>query len=274
MPDETLLDRHITMRNEELISPFDDSRVRGSSYDISSGRTIILALSESEGGHQFVDLQHKEHQVIPPGRTAILQSRELLRIPANMKARISLKADYATRMIFFAGGIVDPGFEGRLWLPIANLSSQDITIDHDESMFRIEFTLLGEDAGVTPTPAPERPTLPDLPAEPVYDVTEVSRRLLAVDRRLLAVEEQARKFEPANEILQNLIYATLAGLAAGGLFAAATAVDLPESGGLLTVAVGIVVGTVSLSAFMWGKWGQRMRGIRLAPPRLRRRDRS
>lgn len=272
MSDQTLLDQHIRDRGDTLITPFDDSRVRGSSYDVSAGRTIILALSEREGGYQYIDLEHKGQQVIPPGHTAILQSREFLTIPQNIKARISLKAGYATRMIFFAGGIIDPGFEGRLWLPIANLSTQELVLGYDDRMFRIEFTALGDDAQIISEPAPNKPTLPALPNEPVYDVADLSRRLLDLSDRFSGVEEQARSYEPTNEILQGLVYATLAGLVAGGLFAIASAADVPGSDRLLTLAVGLVGG--ALAAFSWSRWGRGVARIRLGRPRLRGRNRE
>lgn len=235
MSDETLLDDDIIGLGDRLVDPFDPERVRGASYDISAGDTIIIALSERQGGHKFVNLRLKGGESIPPGHTAILCSKERFNIPVNMKARLSLRADYATRMIFFAGGIVDPGFRGILWLPIANLGSREVEIHYDERMFRMEFVNLPKSAKKPMSEQKEAPTLPSLPEEPVYDVADLSRRLESV-------EAKARLFEPSTTIVQGFLLAAVAGMAAGGVFAAVESIDNPK----VAVAAGLAIGVVAL----------------------------
>lgn len=235
MSDQTLLGTDISGWADKLIKPFAPERVRGASYDVSAGDDIIIALSERQGGHKFVNLKLKASEVIPPGHTAIVYSKEEFSLPLNMKGRLSLRAEYATRMIFFAGGIVDPGFAGRLWLPIANLSSREFEIHYDERMFRIEFVLLTSDANKGIERERDMPTLPLLPQDPVYDPADLSRRLEFV-------EEKARLFEPSSTIVQAFLLSAVAGVAAGGIFAAVQSIDNPKA----AMAVGLGIGVIAL----------------------------
>jgi deoxycytidine triphosphate deaminase len=204
-----MIDVDLIANGNSLFSPFTESNVRGASYDISVGDVVILLRSLAEGGPEYVSLDLKRSHEIPSGRVAIVKSKELLTVPPNVKGRLSGKADFATQLVFFSGGIVDPGFSGHLWLPVANLNTTGFELHHNEPFVRLELTKLRARVD-RPHPAlevPGIPNLPDSPQDPVLDGETMSRKL----REL---EAKARLFEPTSQVVQGVLLAAIGGITA------------------------------------------------------------
>lgn len=236
---DTLTDADLLAMGAQLIQPFRADRVRGASYDVSAGDALIIAYSLKQGGRRCVSLRVAKSQELLPGLMAILFSFETFTIPIDIQARISLRSDFATRGLFFAGGLIDPGFKDRvLWLPIANLSTKALPIRYDQPMFRVEFTQLSRPvsrAHVSAKQEISEEDMPALPEESVYDITELSRRLESV-------EAKARLFEPSTIIVQLFLLAAIAGVVAGAVFGGIQAIG----DGRAAVAAGIGVGIVAV----------------------------
>ena len=96
---------------------------------------------------------------IEPGKIAILSTIERLRMPGDLVGKIGIRFNYATQGLTGLMGIqVDPFFgqgndEERLYIRVANLGNEKITIFPGEGVFTFELHQL---AGVVPQPSSPR----------------------------------------------------------------------------------------------------------------------
>jgi len=220
MADETLIDKEIKDFGEKLLEPFKPSRVKGASYDISVGARIRLVLQEPDGTARFqwvaLDVPGAPGSVlIAPGSTCIIESLEKVHMPIDMKGRLALRAFHARRLLFFAGGVIDPGYDGFLYLPMANMGDIPVKLEYGEPLVSAEFVRLNkETTPYQPTRAPEeeQPT--------VFDRERLSRE---IQRQGESIQEMLKRLE-TNETLANasqriLDMVVLAAVAAGAITA-------------------------------------------------------
>jgi deoxycytidine triphosphate deaminase len=256
--DETLVAEDIRVEATEngLINPFFEHHLRGASYDLAAGSSLIIVRPESEGGLLWIDLEGQNTWSIPPGRTAILKTLEKVSVPLNMKGRLSLRAWVAAKLLTSPGGQIDPGYRGYLFLPLVNLGDVPITITYGETIVTAEFVRLSRNT----TPYSDlqfdsipQDRLPDAPATAVYSVETMST---LVDK----LTAQIGKLERAQELQQPMIDATarvadfavlgavagtVAGAIGGGIVAVFT--QMPEP---WNVAVGLgIIGAGAAAAF-------------------------
>ncbi|GAI00794.1 unnamed protein product, partial [marine sediment metagenome] len=135
---------------KKLLEPFESSCVKGASYDIRVGEIAQLPPREGEDQPRTVALGPKFQASvsIPPGATCVIRSLEKVHMPKNMKGRLALRAFHARRLIFFPGGIVDPGYNDYLFLPIANLGDASVELKYEEALITAEFVKLSKDLGL------------------------------------------------------------------------------------------------------------------------------
>lgn len=219
MGDCTLIDDEIkqAVKEHNLLQPFREDRLKGASYDISAGDVIIIAYPKEEGGLIHYSLKTQGKITIPPGRTCVIFSLEKVNMPLNMKGRLSLRSHLATQLISFAGGLIDPGYKGFLFLPLANLSDSPITIHYQQPIVTAEFVRLEKPARVAYTIGEEILTIPEsrlppLPIRKVYDPVELSR---SIDE----IADKVKRYEPeiasTRAIVEFVMLAAIAGALAG-----------------------------------------------------------
>lgn len=170
MADETLIDREIKRMGNSLLEPFEPSRIKGASYDIRVGAKVRLVLQEPAGALRFqwvaLDGPGASGSVsITAGSTCIIESLEKVHMPKDMKGRLALRAFHAKRLIFFAGGVIDPGYDDFLYLPMANMGDVPVELKYGDALVSAEFVRLNKEA--TPyqpskvTPEEVQPTILD-----------------------------------------------------------------------------------------------------------------
>ena len=233
MSDETLVASAIKQEATEhnLILPFNPDRLKGASYDISAGDMVIVAYSERQGGIQYTKLGLAGSVIVPPGHKAIVYSLERLNLPDDMKGRLSPRAALATRLVFFAGGIIDPGYKGHLFLPLANLGDTPFEIRAGEPIATAEFIRLGERtfpyAEGTEQLDITRDRLPTPAVENVYDPAALSGKLDFLESRLAALEPSINLSRTVSEFV---LLGALAGAVAGISVSLLTAKESQVSG--------------------------------------------
>ena len=220
MADETLIDKEIKDLGKNLLEPFEPSCTKGASYDIRVGEIAQLPSREGETQPRTVALGPKFQTSveIPPGSTCVIRSLEKVHMPENMKGRLALRAFHARRLIFFPGGIVDPGYDDHLFLPIANLGDTPVELKYEEALITVEFVKLSKKAG-SYKPSEEAPSKVAVP--PVLfdrvklskEVQQQGKTIRKIQRRLDVSEIQMR----ASQIILNLV--VLAAVAAGAITA-------------------------------------------------------
>lgn len=88
-------------------------------------------------------LEEGKRLELPANSITFLQLGTTFRIPDYIAARFNLAIREIHRGILVGTGpLVDPGFVGRLFVPLHNLTSNDYSIKFDEPLAWVEFTKL------------------------------------------------------------------------------------------------------------------------------------
>ena len=134
----------LTERVKDLIVPFDPKRVDCASYTLSVGPEVYVSPNE-----QSVDpttttirrLGQNEAFAIPPGQFAFLLTKEVIEVPGNALAFISMRAKMKFRgLVNVSGFHVDPGFRGRLTYAVFNAGPTSVHLKPGQAIFLIWYT--------------------------------------------------------------------------------------------------------------------------------------
>jgi dCTP deaminase len=133
-------------RLEPLITPFDADRVDCSAYTLAIGREVYVSPNDATEDPQSVTIRQLgdgEGFTIPPGQFAFLLTEEIVEVPDNALALISIKAKIKWRgLINVSGFHVDPGFKGRLIFSVYNAGPVPVHLRQGQSLFLIWFSSL------------------------------------------------------------------------------------------------------------------------------------
>ena len=248
MADETLIDKEIKDFGDKLLEPFEPTCVKGASYDIRVGEIARLPPPEGEDRPRTVALgpEFQASVEIPPGSTCVIRSFEKVHMPKNMKGRLALRAFHTKRLIFFPGGIVDPGYNNYLFFPIANLGDTPIELKYKEALITAEFIKLNKEAGPY-KPSKEAPSKAAVPPV-LFDRVKLSKEVQQQGETIRRIERRLETSEiqmAASQLILNLVV-----LAAVGV-GAATAVwllfpQLPFPLNAVALGVGAALSVVAL----------------------------
>lgn len=133
-------------RLEPFITPFDPDRVDCSAYTLAMGREVYVSPNDAAEDPQSVTIRqlgNGEGFTIPPGQFAFLLTDEIVEVPDNALALISIKAKIKWRgLINVSGFHVDPGFKGRLIFSVYNAGPVPVHLHQGQSLFLIWFSSL------------------------------------------------------------------------------------------------------------------------------------
>lgn len=122
-----------------LLKDADVKNIKGASYDLSLGDQYWQngkkhTLNNDNG---FIQLKR--------GDFAIVSSKESAELPNDIAARFDLTVSLFCRGVILSNGPqVDPGFRGRLFCSLFNLSNSTIDLKRGQHYSSIEFTKLSE----------------------------------------------------------------------------------------------------------------------------------
>lgn len=120
---------------EMLIAPYSEKRIKHAGYELALGEEAYVT---STGGK--VSLRRGEHVTIPPGQFALLHSEEIVNMPADAIAFISIKARIKLKgLVNISGFHVDPGYSGKLVFSVHNAGSRAVRITCGDPAFLIWF---------------------------------------------------------------------------------------------------------------------------------------
>jgi dCTP deaminase len=127
----------------DMIADFDPARIDCAAYTLAMGSQYYVTPGKVDFDSRSAvvrELKDKEHFRIPSGQFAFLLTKEVVRLPANVLAFISMKSKYKWRgLVNVSGFHVDPGFEGRLIFAVYNAGPSDIQIQRGDPIFLIWF---------------------------------------------------------------------------------------------------------------------------------------
>jgi dCTP deaminase len=190
---ETLKER---IPAEKLILPYFESRVKRCAYEMGIGAEAFIT-SEPGGSPQ---LGPTDKVVVPPGQCGLLVTHEVVTVPCDAIAFISIRAGVKFRgLVNVSGFHVDPGFKGPLKFAVYNAGSQPIVLDQEEPVFLIWYCDLDDP---TADLYPERPqTKSIITSEDVMKIqgdvaspAELKKKIdelkAGYDQRILSIEKE------------------------------------------------------------------------------------
>lgn len=121
---------------EQLIEPYDETRVVHSAYEMGVGSEAFVTSNASDK----TQLPAATKVVIPPGQFGVLVTQETVRVPPNAIAFISIRAGIKFQgLVNVSGFHVDPGYHGPLRFAVYNAGSRTILLDQAQRVFMIWF---------------------------------------------------------------------------------------------------------------------------------------
>lgn len=119
-----------------LIQPFDKDLLKPARYKLTLGEDYAMAGEL----RKLYDVPGKNELTIPPFQVAIVSTRQTLNMPRFLIARWNLDIDRVYDGLLWVGGPqVDPGYNGRLFCPIYNLSDKAVKLKLGDDIASIDF---------------------------------------------------------------------------------------------------------------------------------------
>lgn len=123
------------------IDKFDRDRIDNVAYELSLGDEVYLTDSK-DGKREKLDNINSQ-VVIKPGQFALLLTDEVVSIPNDLLAFISIKFSQKIKgLINVSGFHVDPGFKGKIIFSVYNAGPATIVLDKGKPYFMIWLSKL------------------------------------------------------------------------------------------------------------------------------------
>jgi hypothetical protein len=124
-----------------IIAPFKPENLKGATYTCSFSGTYLRYNSKGEADTKT--LGDTDELTIEPNSITYLEISEKFRIPSYLILRFNLKVQNVYKgLLLGTGPIVDPGFIGKLYIPLHNLTLNKYVIKKGAELISVEFTKL------------------------------------------------------------------------------------------------------------------------------------
>lgn len=132
-----------------MIYPFDENELQGASYKVKIGGEVIFwrySDSSKKKGLEKVKLNLEKNLDgfdLAPNSIAFVALEPCFRIPEYIALRFNLKIKHIYKgLLLGTGPLVDPGFSGKLFIPLHNLTSNTYHFKYGDTLITMEFTKL------------------------------------------------------------------------------------------------------------------------------------
>ena len=128
-----------------LLEKLDESRLKPASYELRFLGELHYWELESTGklGRKILPICDKTLVPIPKNSITYLWIEEKFLLPEYIAARFNLHIRHVHKGILLGTGpLVDPGFFGRILIPLHNLTDNDYMLEGGEGIIWVEFTKL------------------------------------------------------------------------------------------------------------------------------------
>ncbi|MBO3461661.1 hypothetical protein G7B40_015405 [Aetokthonos hydrillicola Thurmond2011] len=124
-----------------MIFPFDKDKLKPASYEVNLLGKCVYCNDEGKKQIEYID-EGKEF-ILRKNSIAFVTLEPIFRLPDYIALRFNLKITHVYRgLLLGTGPLVDPGFVGRLSIPLHNLTTNDYIFRGGEPLIWIEFTKL------------------------------------------------------------------------------------------------------------------------------------
>lgn len=123
-------------KEHKMIDPFDENRVQPASYDLSTGDEYRFSHKK-----EIIKLgKWKKKIKIPPYSICYVLIKEKLNMPEDVCAQIFPRHDLVKKgLLIYPQPPIDPGYKGKLYVLIHNLTNENRTINKDEHLVSLVF---------------------------------------------------------------------------------------------------------------------------------------
>ena len=208
----------LSERLKTLIDPFHSGRVDCASYVLSIGPEVYVSPNDQIADPTTVTvrkLSDGEAFTIPPGQFAFLLSEEVVSVPADALALISIRAKTKFRgLVNVSGFHVDPGYQGQLTFSVFNAGPVPVHLKRGQPIFLIWYanldceTAFKKDSTIHKGIDPEIVTAV---AGELLSFASLSKKINGVDKRLgnrvYAVEKEQTYYRVIGVIALGFIVA-------------------------------------------------------------------
>ena len=136
----------LSQRAKALIHPFDSKRVDCAAYTLSIGPEVYVSPNDQNPDPTEVTihkLTEREAFTIPPGQFGFLLTEEVISVPADALAFISIRAKTKFRgLVNVSGFHVDPGYRGQLTFSVFNAGPVPVHLKRGQPIFLIWYASL------------------------------------------------------------------------------------------------------------------------------------
>jgi dCTP deaminase len=183
---ETLLERL-----PALIQPFSADRVDCAAYTLTIGHEVYVSPTDQASDPRTTTVRRLadgEGFTIPSGQLAFLLTEEIMTIPPDAIAFVSIKAKIKFRgLVNVSGFHVDPGFKGRFVFSVFNAGPTTIHLRQGQQVFLIWYASLDRtSAHVKNEPVQESisPELLTNVSGELQSFASISSKIKSVDKSL------------------------------------------------------------------------------------------
>lgn len=139
-----------------LIEPFNPSEIDCAAYTLHVGDEVYISPDReiaSPSRHSKQKLTAGEAFAIPPGQFAFLTTKEVVTVPSNALAFISIKARLKfSGLVNISGFHVDPGYKGELIFSVLNAGPKPLHLTQGQKLFLIWYADLDRDTTLKKLP--------------------------------------------------------------------------------------------------------------------------
>lgn len=133
-----------------LIIPYDPKRVDCAAYTLSVGPEVYVSPSDQAADPTTVTVRkitQDEAFTIPPGQFAFLITEEIVTVPGDALAFISIRAKTKFRgLVNVSGFHVDPGYKGQITFAVFNAGPVPIHLKRGQPIFLIWYASLDQES--------------------------------------------------------------------------------------------------------------------------------
>lgn len=134
--------KEVVEKNIIRIDPFDVNCVEPATYDLRVGKEGVTA-----EGKEKIDISEKGLFLLEPGDFGVISSLEIVEFPPDYAGRFGIRSYYSRQGLFASTGPqVDPGFKGRFFITVINLSPNPIMLPFKDKFLSLEIHKLEEPA--------------------------------------------------------------------------------------------------------------------------------
>jgi dCTP deaminase len=203
-------------RIAELIDPADHPIVDCNALELKVGPEVYVTPNLQDAAtHTKRLLSANEPFQIPPGQFAFLLTEEVVSVPPDAMAFISMKATFKMKgLVNVSGFHVDPGWRGQLIFAVFNAGPSPIHLQRGLSLFLIWYASLDYESAHRKTKS--GPTT--IPPSIINNLSGASDSLYELDQRLKTeiqdLEEQDEKLNERIHAVEKsqtrvIVYATI-----------------------------------------------------------------